>query len=237
MTASVETPPLFPRLDLRSWQGVALALLACLILAVLAFVIFQPIQVLPRMRLAPGFALIDQDGRPLTNEDLRGQFVLYNFTYSRCQPPDCGNYDQIMREVQQRMGEIDLRGQRLALVTISVDAAHDTPAVLQRYAQGLEADAAVWQFASAAPERLKQIVGGGFEVFYEAEGEEVQLSPTMILVDGWGIVRAVYHMRTTPPETERILRHVELLAVEVAQSKGVARLGYEAAHLFLCYAS
>ncbi len=101
----------------------------------------------------------------------------------------------------------------------------------------IEADAAVWQFASAAPERLKQIVGGGFEVFYEAEGEEVQLSPTMILVDGWGIVRAVYHMRTTPPETERILRHVELLAVEVAQSKGVARLGYEAAHLFLCYAS
>ena len=128
-----------------------------------------------------------------------------------------------MREVQQRMGEIDLRGQRLALVTISVDAAHDTPAVLQSYGQGLGADFSRWRFATAPPDRLKQIVGGGFEVFYEAAGEEVQLSPTMILVDGWGIVRAVYHLRTTPPETERILRHIELLAEEVEQSQGIAR--------------
>ena len=89
MTASAESHPLFPRLDLRGWQGVALALLALAILAVLAFVIFQPIQVLPRMRLAPGFALIDQRWAALDQRGLARAVRALQFHHSRCQPPDC----------------------------------------------------------------------------------------------------------------------------------------------------
>jgi len=33
-----------------------------------AFAIFQPIKVLPRIQLAPGFILLDQDAQRLTNE-------------------------------------------------------------------------------------------------------------------------------------------------------------------------
>src|SRR5215217_7443517 len=61
--------------------------LGLLLLGILAFATLQPFQVLPRIGLSPGFALVDQDGQRLTSEDLRGRIVLYNFTYSGCRAP------------------------------------------------------------------------------------------------------------------------------------------------------
>jgi len=55
-----------------------------------AFMIFQPVQVLPRERLSPGFIFTNQDGETLNSEYFRGKLTLYNFTYTRCQPPSCG---------------------------------------------------------------------------------------------------------------------------------------------------
>ncbi len=63
------------------------ALLALLLIIVLAFIVFRPILILPRITLAPGFALTDQDGNRLTNEDMRGKLVLYNITHTDCDPP------------------------------------------------------------------------------------------------------------------------------------------------------
>ncbi|HFQ95179.1 MAG TPA: hypothetical protein ENK30_01275, partial [Anaerolineae bacterium] len=60
---------------------------ALLLLITFGFVIFQPIKVLPRVRLAPGYILTDQDGNQVNNEQFRGKLTLYNFTYTRCQPP------------------------------------------------------------------------------------------------------------------------------------------------------
>ena len=50
-----------------------------------AFAIFQPIKVLPRIRLSPGFAMLDQNGLRVTNESLRGSIVVFSYTYTRCQ--------------------------------------------------------------------------------------------------------------------------------------------------------
>ncbi|MCS7040866.1 MAG: hypothetical protein NZP34_14765, partial [Caldilineales bacterium] len=60
--------------------------------------------------------------------------------------------------------------------------------------------------------------------------------PVYILVDGWGIIRREYRYRTLTPDVDRIVRHIGVLAEEVRNSRGAARLAYEAAHLFLCYA-
>jgi hypothetical protein len=42
--------------------------------------------------------------------------------------------------------------------------------------------------------------------------------------------------QTQVSDTERILRHLGVLAEEVESSTGAASFAYEAAHLFLCYA-
>jgi protein SCO1/2 len=123
------------------------------------------------------------------------------------------------------------------LVTISFDPAHDTPEVLRAYAQAVGADPARWRFATGDPARLKHIIGGGFEVYYAPNDDgSYTFDPAFVLVDGWGIIRAEYHYRTLVPDTERMLRHIGVIAEEVRNSKGAARVAYEAAHLFLCYA-
>lgn len=201
-----------------------------------AFKVFQPVQVLPRMRLAPGFTFVDQEGQRITNEDMRGQFVLYTFTYTQC-PEPCYNLDETMRQVQAGLEGVDLDGIPVSFVTISFDTVHDTPEVLNAYARAAGADYPRSRFVTADDaDVLKYIIGGGFEVYYEQQEDgSYDFEPVFILVDGLGIIRGEYQYRTESPDAERIIRHFGVLAEEVRNSDGPSRLAYEAAHYFLCF--
>jgi protein SCO1/2 len=212
------------------------ALGGILVLGAIGFKVFQPVQVVPRIRLAPGFNLIDQSGDRLTNEDLRGGFVLYNFSYTRC-PDPCHNLDQTMQEIQDRIDEAELGEIPMTFVTISFDPDFDTSETLNRYADSIGADPDQWKFATTQEaDLLKHIIGGSFEAYYnQNEDGSFEMSPKFVLVDGWGIIRGEYRYQTLTPDTDRILRHIRVLANEVKNSQGAATLAYEAAHYFLCY--
>lgn len=218
------------------WWHVLLVVGVLAVAGVFAFAIFQPIKVLPRIRLAPGFTLIDQGGQRLTSEDLRGSVVLYNFLYTGC-GAECDRMNATMQEVQQRLPALDLGGLPVEFVTISFDPANDTPETLQRYAESLGADTSQWRFATGEEARLKQLIGGGFEAYYAPDAEGgFQFDPTFVLVDGWGIIRGKYRYQVQVPDADRIVRHIGVLAEEVQKATGPNKLIYEAAHLFLCYA-
>ena len=211
---------------------------ALFILAALLFAAFQPVKVLPRVRLAPGFALTDQNGQMLTNENLRGQLVLYNFTYTRC-PAPCANMNHTLQSIQEKVATMDLGGVPFTLVTISFDPVYDTPEVLNAYAASLGVDPAHWHFATLTdnPTLLKTIVGGGFEAYYEEQPDgSFDFAPTYVLVDGWGIVRGQYRYETLTSDVVLISRHIGVLADEVQIATVANKLVYEASHLFLCYA-
>jgi protein SCO1/2 len=212
-------------------------LAALLVGGALAFKIFQPIQVLPRMRLAPAFSMVDQNGQRLTNEDLRGHFVIYTFLYSGCLPR-CEAPLETLRAVQRRLKEVDLGDVPVTIVAVSFDPQADTAAVLHDFARQLGAEAAGWRFVTMAdPVRLKTVVGSGFRVYYEPQAEGgFRFDPRLILVDGWGVIRGEYKYQAQTPDADRLLRHLSVLADEVRNSDGPNRLAYEAAHYFLCYA-
>lgn len=213
------------------------AFAALIVLSAFAFKVFQPIQVLPRMRIAPAYSFTDQSGQSLTSETLRGKFVLYSFTYTNC-PPPCYNTNDTIKEIQSRLGEVDLGDIPVAFVTISVDPERDTPDVLKAYGETLGADFNTWMFATTENKSLlKTVVGSGFETYYEDKGNgQFALDPGYVLVDGWGIIRSEYRYTTEVSDADRILRHLGVLADEVQNSTGSTKLAYEAAHLFLCYA-
>ncbi len=220
----------------RWWHWIPFGFVALVAASIIAFKIFQPVQVVPRLRLAPSFTLITQDGERLTSEDLRGTVVLYNFTYTRC-PAPCYGLNATMQEVQSRLDEVLPSDISMKLVTISFDPEHDTPEVLRAYADSLGADTDHWIFATAEnPDLLKTILGAGFEVYYHPlDDGTFEFDPKYVLVDGWEIIREEYRYKTMAPNAERILRHISVLAEEIENSKGAARLAYEAAHLFQCY--
>lgn len=207
------------------------------VLSATAFKVFQPIQVLPRMRLAPAYQFIDQDGQALTSETLRGHFALYSFTYTHC-PEPCYNSSNTIQEIQSRLSEVELGSVPVSFVSISIDPDRDTPEVLKAYGKAQNADFTQWHFATTSNKSLlKTIVGAGFETYYEDKGNgEFALDPGFVLVDGWGIIRSEYRYTTEVSDADRILRHLGVLAEEVQNSTGSAKLAYEAAHLFLCYA-
>lgn len=209
------------------------ALFGLPLLAIMIFVFWRPIQVLPRIALSPGFALRDQNGARLTNEDLRGHLVLYNFTYTGCEAP-CPQTSLVMQALQARLAQLDLQGLPVNLVTISFDPTRDTPAQLRTYAQRFAAQPDIWHFVSGPATQLKNVIGGGFGVYYQPNpSADFTFEPMFVLVDGTGIVRARY--RTATPELAIIERDLSLIASEARNSTGAARFAYEAAHLFLCY--
>ena len=219
------------------WRWVLYGVLFIIVGGILAFATLKPIRVLPRIRLAPGFALVDQNGQTFTSEDLRGTLTLYTFMYTSCDTPTCDYIINTMLEVDRRLDEANLGETPFQFVVISFDPDRDTPERLQAYASSLGVDLRRWHFVTGNKRLLKYIIGGGFEVYYEQQLDGSYIfDPVFVLVDGWGIIRGEYRYQTLVPDTDRIVRHIGVLAEEVRKSKGAARVAYEAAHLFLCYA-
>ncbi len=216
------------------WLYVLYGLGTLLAATVLAFKVLSPIQVLPRIRLAPGFALIDQDGHPLSSEDLRGKVVLYTFYYTHCE----GRCHDIIPTLQRIQAGLQALPQDIPvqIVLISFDPEHDTPERLRAFADQVGANPSIWRFATGEPQHLRYAIGGGFEVYYRRNPDGAfTFDPAFILVDPIGVIRGEYRYPTLTPDHERILRHIDVLLNEIRNAKGLAKGLYEAAHLFLCY--
>ena len=216
------------------------ALMGVWVLAVLAFNVFKPIKVLPRISLAPGFVFTNQAGERKTSEDYRGKVTVYNFTYSQC-AAGCPQTTAQMEALRLALAQLTGQGVQFSLVTISIDPERDTPDVLHTYSAPFlagQGNETTWDFLSGEITRTKYVVGGGFSVYYESirspEGQTtLKFDPHFVLVDGWGIIRAEY--RTAELNISTVLQDIGYLEAEIQNSKGVGRFAYEAAHLFRCY--
>ena len=96
--------------------------------------------------LVPDHALVDQSGAPRPLGSLRGHRVALTFIYTRCPLPDfCPLMDRqfadVQREIRRSPALADVR-----LVSVTLDPAFDTPAVLQTHATALGADPRLWHF-------------------------------------------------------------------------------------------
>lgn len=203
------------------------------VFGVMAFAIFEPVQVLPRIRVAPGFALLDQSGAVFTSEDGRGAVTLYTFLPSDC-GEECTAVNETMREVGERVtSSVDLAGAEFRQVTVALDTGD--PARLEAAALESGADGETWRWVGAEETTLRDVVGEGFGVFYEETARAVEFDPVFVIVDGTGLIRGDYRYSTLTSDTERLTRHISLLGEELRNSEGAASLVYEAAHIFLCY--
>lgn len=223
------------RRGLPRWSKVLGSVVGLLVGAALAFAIIQPIKVLPRIRVAPGFAFTDQSGEQFTSESARGSVTLYAFAPVDC-PGACKGIDETIREVQDRVpSETDLGDVDFQIVTIALA---DDPSIdeLGSAADRSGADGATWRWVGGDWDRVRTVVGAGFRRFFEADDDgAIDFDPGFVLVDGNGVIRSEYRYQTLASDADKIVRQVGLLGDELRLSNGAASLAYEAAHLFLCY--
>jgi protein SCO1/2 len=95
--------------------------------------------------------LIDQDGKMRHLSEWRGHRLALTFVYTRCPLPEfCPLMNQHFRTVQTTLAKTPALSD-VRLLTMTLDPAYDTPAVLKPFAAGAGADPARWTFLTATP--------------------------------------------------------------------------------------
>jgi protein SCO1/2 len=155
---------------------------------------------LPVIGLAPPFALISQDGKPMALSDLRGKVVAVTFIYTGC-PDVCPLLTQKMVDVQEALGA-DF-GAKIAFVSISLDPERDTPEVLKDYAQFWGANLAGWSFLTGSPEAVRDVTRRYGVFFAKKEDGSVDHTQLTSLIDADGQLRLQYLGARFDPEEFR----------------------------------
>ena len=133
-------------------------------------------------------AFIDQTGTPRPLSSFQGHRRVLTFIYTRCPlaeycPLMDRHFTALQRTIRARADLADVH-----LLSVTLDPAYDTPAVLRAHAQRLQAEPSRWSFLTGEPAVLREFASQ-FGIYSEADPENPQqivhsLRTAVIDVDG-----------------------------------------------------
>ena len=171
---------------------------------------------LPVIFELPRFSLTDQNGKPFGSDQLDGKVWIADFMFTRCKGV-CPMLSANMAAVQSELSDDPHWKSDIRLVSLSVDAEHDTPAVLREYAKRYDAQPGQWVFLTGEREQVWPLIEDGFKLAVGATPENEVMpfahSSKLVLVDGHGRVRA-YHDGMTPQGRKALIADVQRLLGE-----------------------
>ncbi len=155
----------------------------------------------PTLGQVPEFRLTNQYGKAFGSRELSGKAYLASFAFTTC-PTTCPALVQNLQKVQKRIRGL---GQKVAIVTFSVDPQNDTPEVLLKYSRDYRANPYVWTFLTGDKAQLRELLVKGFKVPMgdpetfagKLDGDDIELldiahTSKLVLVDGEGGIRGYY---------------------------------------------
>lgn len=188
MSAPVPTEDIIAgRMRRLGWAG---AFLGFVLAVAMGYSMWQAslrrdVEKLPVIRAVPEFSLTDQNGKTVTNADLRGHIWIADFIFTRCKGP-CPLMTARMLEMQKAL----VKTPEVKLVSVTVDPEYDTPEVLRAYAEANHADPARWKFLTGDKPVIEKLVTEGFMQHLAEENGEPVHGTMFLIVDGNGMVRS-----------------------------------------------
>jgi len=180
----------------------------------------------------PFFALTERSGRRVTRDDLRGSVSVLDFIYTECTETCPTQSLELARLQREFAAQYDFR-----LVSITVDPAHDTPAVLRHYAERFGATDR-WWFLTGDKQAIYCLARDGFRLAvvdprsaespacgatswlapaaaWASHGSQglVMHSARLVLIDRRAQIRA-YHLATDPESLARLRVNMQRLLRE-----------------------
>jgi protein SCO1/2 len=156
---------------------------------------------LPVLFQVPEFSLTNEYSESFGSKNLRGKIYLANFLFTTC-PSTCPALVLQMKKVQKRVRGL---GQKVAIVSFTVDPENDSPEVLKRYALKNRYNPYIWSWLTGEKSDLKDLLVDGFKVpmgdgedfIGKVDGVDVSLfdiahTNKIVLVDVIGRVRGYY---------------------------------------------
>ena len=110
------------------------------------------------------FTLTDHHGRPVTQDDFAGSYLLVYFGFTHCKvvcPRSLGKLSRVL----ERLGD---KAERVTALYVTVDPARDTPAVMRAY---LEANHPRFLGLTGSEEQIAE-AKRAFRVFAEFKGDD-----------------------------------------------------------------
>lgn len=103
----------------------------------------------------PNVRLLDDHGQSFSLESLQGKAVLVDFIHASC-PGICLNLTDKLSAVAKDLGPE--MGSKAALLSVTNDPEHDSPAQLLKMAKGRKADLKGWLFATGTPDNITLVM-------------------------------------------------------------------------------
>jgi protein SCO1 len=165
---------------------------------------------LPQMYPVPNASLVDETGKRVQLDAMKGSVTVYDFIFTSCTGV-CPIMTNNMRELTPLVdNEAPVR-----FVSISVDPARDTPPVLARYAAAHRNDPR-WTFLTGDRQTVVDLSVKGFKLAAGDPvpgGEALLHSSRFVVADRQGIIRG-YYDATDGNVPEQVSRVVEQLLEE-----------------------
>ena len=161
----------------------------------------------------PSFELTSEQGKALSDQDLRGKVVVANFIFTRC-PTVCPALTARMAKIQKQVLDDD----GVHLLSFSVDPKHDTPEVLREFGAKYDQDPSRWTFLTGDLAEVMKAVEEGFRIGItgaddpEATPFDIVHGEHFVLVDKAGTIRGYYP--NCDLSLQRLVRDAKRLAKE-----------------------
>ena len=113
------------------------------------------VEALAENEIAPGFELVDQDGRKARLSDWRGRAVLVDFIFTRC-PGPCPIQTARLVDVQRKLPPA--LAERTHFASITLDPAYDSGERLREYAASHQARFENWSFLTGEAAEVQAVL-------------------------------------------------------------------------------
>jgi cytochrome oxidase Cu insertion factor (SCO1/SenC/PrrC family) len=129
----------------------------------------------------PNFKLIDQNGQPVTKNDLLGKTVAMTFTYVNCADPNAcpvllGNFNKLQQDIKAKGIATD----KILLLSVSIDPQNDTPSALKKHAQEMNFDTSYLKMLTGDLSEIEKLTNQLGEHFEKKGAEVVHDNKTFI---------------------------------------------------------
>ncbi len=165
---------------------------------------------LPALGSAADGKVLDTQGNALTLHSLMGdKVVLLSFIYSTCSDINgCPLATAVLHKIKNRLKKEPELAEKLRLVTLSFNPEHDTPEMMQHYAQELQGNGVEWRFLTTQSEQDLQPIlehyKQNIQKVYDAKGQFTGTFSHILrvyLIDKNKQLRNIYSVAFLHPDT------------------------------------
>ncbi len=160
------------------------------------------------------FSFVNQDGKTITNEDVKGKICVVEYFFATCKGM-CPKMNENMVKVSKAF----LGNKNVIILSHTVDPIKDTVKALKEYSLRFDADPAQWMFLTGDKKKLYDMARYSYLISAEDDTTGVSIDKDFIhdkhyaLVDGYGRVRGFYD-GLNPGDVARMIGDINALLKE-----------------------